>query len=180
MVDNLGRKITLIFSLLAISIISLVVSGGFRLGLDLEGGTRLVYSVDFEQAAKDGLILESELQDKDQLFNEMRDIWQERFTSVASVPIRREGENRIVIELPGQTARANQNVKAALGADITADAISLSLEADEATLEQFGTSGGEIQMGTERIRYSKRVGKTLGAWLLGIFGFLFLFLLSVA
>ena len=161
MVDNLGRKITLIFSLLAISIISLVVSGGFRLGLDLEGGTRLVYSVDFEQAAKDGLILESELQDKDQLFNEMRDIWQERFTSVASVPIRREGENRIVIELPGQTARANQNVKAALGADITADAISLSLEADEATLEQFGTSGGEIQMGTERIRYSKRVGKTL-------------------
>ena len=46
MVENLGRKITLILALLAVAILSLFVAG-FRLGLDLQGGTRLVYELPF-------------------------------------------------------------------------------------------------------------------------------------
>jgi preprotein translocase subunit SecD len=46
---------------------------------------------------------------KDQLFNEMREIWQQRLDprGVREIPIRREGENRIVIELPGSAAQMN-------------------------------------------------------------------------
>ena len=49
MVENLGRKLTLIVTLLVVSLGLLIVpSDPFRLGLDLQGGTRLVYSFDFD------------------------------------------------------------------------------------------------------------------------------------
>ena len=106
MVENLGRKFTLIFSLLGLAVLALSI-GGFRLGLDLQGGTRLVYSIDFDKAAQEGLITELELQDKGALFNQMRTIWEERLdpTGLRNPTIRREGENRIVIEVPGSAAR---------------------------------------------------------------------------
>jgi SecD/SecF fusion protein len=162
MVDNLGRKVTLILSLLVLAIVALRI-GGFRLGLDLEGGTRLVYSVDFEQAAADGLIQERELQDKDRLFNEMREIWQQRLDprGVREIPIRREGENRIVIELPGSAAQMSKEVNGSLGADLDLAGIILRLAGESAEWEEFPTSGGELQIGAERVRYSKRVANQL-------------------
>ena len=162
MVENLGRKVTLIFSLMALAV-SALYFGGFRLGLDLEGGTRLVYSVDFEQAAADGLIQERELQNKDQLFNEMREIWQQRLSprGLREVPIRREGENRIVIELPGSGAQMNKEVNGSLEANLDLAGITLRLAGESAQWEDFPSSGGELQIDNERVRYSKRVANQL-------------------
>ena len=162
MVENLGRKVTLIFSLLALAVAALYF-GGFRLGLDLEGGTRLVYSVDFERAAADGLIQERELQNKDQLFNEMREIWQQRLdpTGTRQVPIRREGKNRIVIELPGSAAQMNKEVNGSLETDLNLTGITLRLAGESAQWDDFPSRGGELQIGNERIRYSKRVANQL-------------------
>ena len=83
MVENLGRKFTLIFSLIAIAVIALSV-GGFRLGLDLQGGTRLVYSFDLEKAAAEGKIQETELLDPLGLLNEVIEILRERLDPTAS------------------------------------------------------------------------------------------------
>ncbi len=162
MVENLGRKVTLILALMATAVVALYV-GGFRLGLDLEGGTRLVYSIDFEQAVEDGLIQEHELQDKDRLFNEMREIWQKRLdpNGVREIPIRREGENRIVIELPGSAAQMNQEVSGVLGADLDVAGITLRLGGESDSWEDFPTSGGELQIVNENIRYSRRVANQL-------------------
>ncbi len=162
MVDNLGRKVTIIVSLMALAVIALRV-GGFRLGLDLEGGTRLVYSVDFEQAAADGLIQEHELQDKGRLFNEMREIWTQRLDprGVREIPIRREGENRIVIELPGSAAQVRKEVSGVLGEDLPAAGTSLRMGGESADWDEFPSNGGELQIGAERVRYSKRVANQL-------------------
>ena len=73
MVEHLGRKITLIVSLLLLSVLSLVI-GGFRLGLDLEGGTRLAYSLDLKQALEAGQITQIEYDNPTRLWADIRKI----------------------------------------------------------------------------------------------------------
>jgi preprotein translocase subunit SecD len=51
MVENVGRKIALILTLLVGSVL-LISLLGINLGLDLKGGTRLVYQVDFAAAVQ--------------------------------------------------------------------------------------------------------------------------------
>ena len=61
MVENFGRKLTLIFFLLGTSLALLFFkSPPFTLGLDLQGGTRLTLQIDFDQAERDGVISEND------------------------------------------------------------------------------------------------------------------------
>ena len=101
MVENAGRKITLILTLLAISTLSIWLMG-FRLGLDLQGGTRLKYRLPFEEALAENMITPAEYADKATLVRQMIGIIRERIDpyGVSAPEIRAEGEDRIVIELP--------------------------------------------------------------------------------
>ena len=56
MLEHVGRKVTSILVLVLASVLLLVIKDPpFQLGLDLQGGTRLVYSVDFEEGVADFL-----------------------------------------------------------------------------------------------------------------------------
>jgi protein-export membrane protein SecD/preprotein translocase SecF subunit len=162
MIDNLGRKITLIVSLVALSVISLVI-GGFRLGLDLEGGTRLVYSLDLEAAHNEGLITDAEFANPQALWNDIRKILLDRLDpqGVREPVIRTEGTQRFVIELPGSASALRKSVTLPLAEDITADAKTLLLGATQEECEDFPPRGGQIQLGNETVRYSRRIGNRL-------------------
>ena len=107
MVDNVSRKITLIVVLIAASLALLLLKDKpFNLGLDLAGGTRLVYSIDLDKAVEDGVISRQEALNPSQLLSDTITIIKERVdpTGVLEVVVRAEGKNRIVVELPGCTA----------------------------------------------------------------------------
>ena len=61
------------------------LSKPFRLGLDLQGGTRLVYKFDFEQAVKDGILQPGELNRKQELLQEFATIIRELAGSSAPI-----------------------------------------------------------------------------------------------
>ncbi|MEM8709447.1 MAG: protein translocase subunit SecD [Planctomycetota bacterium] len=165
MVDNLNRKLTLIFGALAVAVISLLLLP-FRLGLDLQGGTRLSYSVDLDQAREDKLI--PEMQTDAQAIENIIDVWRERIdpTGVRGVTMRKEGSNRIVIELPGSASavakRASSTLASALvlGETVEQDSSTLDL-ADDANAEDFPTTGGRILVDGKTLRYGKRFGRSL-------------------
>ncbi len=168
MVENLGRKITLIVSLMALSVLSLVI-GGFRLGLDLEGGTRLVYSLDLDAAVKDGQITAEERANVGALWAQIREILIKRLDpqGVREPIIRMEGEERFVIELPGSAARLGRKASVPLAQGIEKDSRSLTLEVEgdaktvEDVLAPFRKNGAQVTIGNEKIRYSRRVAKQL-------------------
>ncbi len=162
MVENVSRKIVLILSLLALGIASLLI-GGFRLGLDLEGGTRLVYSLDLKEALDKGHITQQEYQNPTKLWNEIRRILLERLdpNGVREPVIRLEGEQRFVIELPGSAAGLRKSAEAPLAEAITADARSLTLDATPEVAENFPTRGAQIRIEDEVIRYARRLGTRL-------------------
>ena len=55
MLENVGRKVILIVILLLFALALLFVPREpFQLGLDLQGGTRLVYSFDWDEARRTG------------------------------------------------------------------------------------------------------------------------------
>src|SRR5688572_13329371 len=111
MLENVGRKVALIVILLLVSVGLLVVPPlmdpprrPFRLGLDLEGGTRIVYRFDFEGAKARGEIGPTE--DTDEILRQSVEILRSRLdpTGTADIPIRTESPDRVIIELPGKTA----------------------------------------------------------------------------
>jgi len=162
MVENLGRKIVLILLLLAGAVISLLFAG-FRLGLDLQGGTRLVYSLPIEEALADGTITAQEAGNPRELINQFIAIIKERIDpqGVREPIVRPEGDNRIVIELPGAGTEVRHSVIAGLEVELALDSASVSLSADDDTLKAFPGSGGVIQVDGEKIRYRKRRGNVL-------------------
>src|SRR5437867_7246704 len=109
MTEKLGRKFALILALALAACASLLVppvflhQSPFRMGLDLQGGTRLVYHFDFEDALKQGQITASEFGDKVNLLQEFCGIIRGRVdpNGIMELSIRPEGTERIVIELPG-------------------------------------------------------------------------------
>lgn len=159
MVKNLGRKLTLIVSLVALSIVSLFV-GGFRLGLDLQGGTRLVYSLDLEQieelAKADGVTV-------DEMWNDIRSILLDRLDpqGVREPRINLEGQGRFVIELPGSAATLRRGSSLPLQDAISANARTLLLTGPTEDINAFPTRGAKIQIGNELIRYERRIGNQL-------------------
>ncbi|MEZ6020450.1 MAG: protein translocase subunit SecD [Planctomycetota bacterium] len=178
MLDHISRKVTFLFVLLAVAVLALW-SMGFRMGLDLQGGTRLEYSIDFERALKEGAITQAQFQTKDQLINELIGVWTERVdpTGVKGVTIRPEGANRVVIELPGSASATRREVSQPLGSEVGAGDVALylaeptdiELPADPnkriARLEEyyrdFPSAGGHIEIDGEQMRYGKRVGNML-------------------
>jgi SecD/SecF fusion protein len=165
MVDNLNRKLILIFGALAIAVIALALLP-FRLGLDLQGGTRLTYSVDLEKARAEELIPSGQT-DADAI-EAIIDVWRERVDpkGVAGVTMRKEGSNRIVIELPGSASLVAKKASSALAEDFV---IGETVESDSSQLVlaegtgagDFPQSGGRITVDGKLMRYGKRVGQRL-------------------
>ncbi len=164
MVENVQRKITLIAALLIVAALCLIVpEQPFRLGLDLQGGTRLLYRFDFEKAVADGTIDERELQNKPLLLQEFINITRNRLdkTGTLDLSIRPQGEDRVVIELPG-TALASANAQGKLKAPLAANAKFLVLQdMAPAEIEAFPSTGGVISIGAERIAYGSRTDTQL-------------------
>ncbi|TDJ69252.1 MAG: protein translocase subunit SecD [Planctomycetota bacterium] len=158
MVENAGRKVTLILTLLIVSGLSLWLMG-FRLGLDLQGGTRLKYRLPFEDALAAKMITPAEYADKEALTRQMIGIIRERIDpyGVRSPEIRAEGEDRIVIELPGTGTDVAEDVEGQLARDLPAGVRTINLAGDDPeTLRKFPGTGGIIQIGKEMLHYRKR------------------------
>jgi protein-export membrane protein SecD/preprotein translocase SecF subunit len=164
MVENLSRKLFILGGLLVLSVASLWFLG-FRLGLDLQGGTRLVYSVDIDAAVERGEITAEELQQKGRagLLDEVKKIWLARIDpkGVAGVSVRSEGQDHLVIELPGSASSSAKNVSAPLAIDISPDDIRVDLPDDPAVYNDFPAAGGRVEIGGEVLRYGKRIDNLL-------------------
>lgn len=157
MVQHVGRKILLIAALLAASVLSLTLMG-FRLGLDLQGGTRLVYTVPFEEALAEGTITEAEFNDRRGLIDQMISIWKTRLDpqGVREPNVHAEGTDRIVIELPGSGSEVRKEIDAPLGEDVEPGSRTISLGGTDAERDAFPSGGGVIEIGSETIHYRKR------------------------
>ena len=79
MVDNVSRKVTFVAIVLLISLGFLLFKDQpFRMGLDLQGGTRLVYRFDFEEAVRQGQLSDSDLRDTVGLLSQIQNIIRNR------------------------------------------------------------------------------------------------------
>ena len=155
MIENVGRKVFLVVLLLGLSLGFLFLKDKpFQLGLDLQGGTRLVYSVDFEEAIDIGTVDPNE--DRALLLDQMIQIIRNRIDPRGTTEpiIRRGGSNRIVIELPGTLGLPTVEADSTLTEPLTeAETTSLAL----ASTEDFPESG-IVLVQDEMIRYE---GKSL-------------------
>src|SRR4051812_6149257 len=129
MTENLGRKTTLIVLLVLAAIASILYfplftkDPSFRLGLDLQGGTRMVLRFDFEKAVQEGAITRAELSNKQALLQEFATITRGRVDpkGVMELNLRPEGEDRLVIELPGAAVASGVQVQSKLAKKLGAD-----------------------------------------------------------
>ncbi len=154
MFENPGRKVTLIFTLLLISLGFLALKQpAFNLGLDLRGGTRLVYRFDFENAVEEGKISASE--DPSEVLQQTISILRTRVDpdGTREVVIRQSGSDQIVIELPGNVGggkvEAESTLKTALQADQGVTEIEL---VDASAFPETGV----VEIGTEHVRYEAK------------------------
>ena len=102
MVTNLSRKIFGIVVLSALSIWS-IFTFDIHLGLDLSGGSRIVYRFDFEKAVAEGQI--SEQEDRQSVLQQTAMIFQKRLdgSGMADIPIYPQGDSGLVVELPDRS-----------------------------------------------------------------------------
>jgi SecD/SecF fusion protein len=172
--ENLGRKTTfvVVVVLLFVAILAYFPLTGqktFRLGLDLQGGTRLVYKFDFEQAARDGKITKADLARKQELLQEFATIIRGRVDpkGVMELSLRPEGDDRIVIELPGAAENASAATFSKLTKPISADPAApegrvIEIDtSDPKIVNAFGTLGGTVRIDGEKIRFRNRSGGVL-------------------
>lgn len=145
MVPNLGRKIAglVFFSALALFAI---FAYDLNLGLDLQGGARLVYAFDFEKAADEGWIGQGELANKPMLLQQMADVFAKRVdaSGVADIPVIPQGDNQIVIEVPGKDQGRLDDIKSLMlnqglldFSIIASDTDDVSLTAERAKFEAW-------------------------------------------
>lgn len=165
MVDKLNRKLTLIVGGLAVAVIALLLLP-FRLGLDLQGGTRLRYSVDLEKARAEGMIPADKAAYPDQFaLQEIMAVWRKRVDpqGVRGVKLRSEGSNAVVVELP---ASANLVATKATSTITTpnivpaAEGVPSSIGASLADAAGFPKSG-RIEVGGATWRYDDLLGNEL-------------------
>jgi SecD/SecF fusion protein len=154
MIENVKGKLLLIFSVLAIAGIFLALGRvrpnlGLQLGLDLQGGQRYVYRLEFDE---DQIANENPATLQRQTIEIIRDRIDP--DGVLEPLLRPEGSSRIVIEIPGvdelQGAGASgalQRAATLLGED------SLALRLDANFTGVFPASGGEVSVGAETVRY---------------------------
>ena len=161
----LGRKFAITLVLVVAAIACLVIPDRpFRLGLDLQGGTRLVYEFDFDAAMRQGKISQAEFSDKARLLEEFCNILRDRVdpNQVMELSIRPEGKDRIVIELPGAAELATTKVQSLLALGIGDADTTLELQAvDVESVKAFPLAGGVITIGSETIAYATRAGTKL-------------------
>jgi SecD/SecF fusion protein len=156
MVQNAGRKIVLIAVLLLTSLALLLVPDRpFNMGLDLQGGTRLTYSFDFDE------IDVSAGEDPNEVVLQTISIIRDRIdpTGVLDAVVRQEGTDRIVIELPRLTGLTGQAAISTLAAALTVGVDEIQL--DPSTANGFPAGGGVVRIGDEQIRYGARNGGVL-------------------
>ncbi len=110
MVPNLTRKIFGIVALSGLAIWSFL-SFPVNLGLDLQGGARIVYRLDFDKAVEEGQISANE--DRTLVLQDTIAIFLKRLdgSGLVDVPIYPQGEDGIVIEMPGKDAEVIDAVK---------------------------------------------------------------------
>ncbi len=172
--ENLGKKITITVVLAVAAILCLVLpKKPFRLGLDLQGGTRVVCRFDFDEALRQNKITAQENSNRPQLLQDMCGILRGRIDpqGVTELAVRPEGSDRIVIEIPGVAELAAVTVQGVLGAALDAGADTLTLgPLEPAQLKAFPQGGGQIQIGSETIDYAGRVQNTLSGLQRGING----------
>ena len=163
MTENVGRKLLLIFGLLGLAAgLILFKSPPFRLGLDLAGGTRYVYTVDFDKAEREGKIRAGE--DRAALMEQMRTIAYKRAdpTGVRELNVRQEGQNRMVVEVPGLIGATSSSRPVKLASELALDATKVELDgSDPTSVEAFPATGGVVTVDRERVRYSHRTQNTL-------------------
>ena len=127
----------------------------FRLGLDLQGGTRLLYSIDLEEARDAGL-------DPNAAVSDVIEIWRKRLDpqGVSGVKLRQEGTNRILVELPATLSLTTQSATGELSEAYEPGDTALRL-LDMTSANDFPSTGGEISFGSMRGRYRERTGPLL-------------------
>lgn len=170
MTETLGRKFVITIALVLAACASLIIPpvflnrSPFRLGLDLQGGTRITYRFDFEEAERLGKITKAELADKPTLLQDFCGIIRSRVdpNGLMELSIRPEGSDRIVIELPGAAELATAKTIGRLAQAISATDDLLELDAaDAVTVKAFPLGGGVVTIGSEKIAYRDRVSATL-------------------
>jgi protein-export membrane protein SecD/preprotein translocase SecF subunit len=170
MTEKIGRKFVLTLVLVLAACVSLLVppvfqhASPFRLGLDLQGGTRLDYHFDFDEALAHGKISKAEHADKGQMLQDFCGIIRGRVDpkGVMELSLRPEGTERIVIELPGAAELAAAKTQGKLAQAISTADLALTLDAaDPEIVKAFPLIGGVITIETETISYQKRAGAVL-------------------
>ncbi|MFM7281724.1 MAG: hypothetical protein ACKO32_08095, partial [Planctomycetia bacterium] len=162
MTENLGKKITLTAILAVVFILCLVLpERPFRLGLDLAGGTRRVYQFDFQEAVNSGKISAAEAADPQRLLQEFSNTLRDRVdpNGVMELSIMPEGNDRVVIEVPGvaEIATARVSGKLAVALDASANSLTLTGISNE-DLKTFPRASASIRIGDEQIAYAAREG----------------------
>ncbi|QDU85839.1 bifunctional preprotein translocase subunit SecD/SecF [Planctomycetes bacterium Pla163] len=154
MIENVKGKLLLIFSVLAIAGIFLALGKvrpnlGLQLGLDLQGGQRYVYRLEFDE---DQIANENPATLQRQTIEIIRDRIDP--DGVLEPVLRPEGSNRIVIEIPGVDELQGAGASGALQRAVTLlgeDSLALRLDANYSGV--FPASGGEVSVGAETVRY---------------------------
>ncbi len=162
MVQNVGRQIALIATLLLVSLfLILVPNKPLRLGLDLAGGTRLVYFLDLPGARAQGLITAQETDAE--VLQQQIEIYRSRIDPQGIIEpiVRQAGENRVEIALPKQVETRTGVSTGTLAAPLSATDREIVLEGDSTSLAGFPGGGGVVSIQAELVRYSGRVENAL-------------------
>src|SRR5687768_4529730 len=111
MIQNVGRQVALIAVLLITSLVLIFVLP-LRMGLDLAGGTRLVYEFDIDDARAKGIVAEGETDDE--ILQQQIEIIRNRIDpqGVKEPILRKVGRNRIEISLPKEIETTGGQVRA--------------------------------------------------------------------
>jgi SecD/SecF fusion protein len=165
MVENLGRKVFWIAAALIAAVLCIVLpESPFRLGLDLQGGTRYLLSIDFDRALAEKKITQAEYDNRQQLMQDTVAVIRERVdpTGTKETVIRAEGADSFVVEVPAQMMRTTIEAKAPLLDRLAPVDGALSLDVtNQAAASGFPLTGGVIAVGSERIKYEVRDGLQL-------------------
>ncbi len=114
MVSNLPRKI---FGIVALAILSVWSLATFNLeyGLDLQGGSRIVYGFDWDEAVRLGTLTQQEVQDnKPEILEQVATIIERRIGPLVEAAIYPQGEESLVVELPGMSEEQVEDFKRTL------------------------------------------------------------------
>jgi len=112
MVKNLPRKLLGLAFFSAVAIWA-ILQYSLHLGLDLSGGARISYRFDFQGALARKEISESEFRNKEDLIQQMADIFSRRLAdqNIPDIPIYPSGESALVIEIPNRSEEEVTRIK---------------------------------------------------------------------